>query len=349
MKQRIHLISNLWLLLLTMAFMRCTDDNTSTNTDLSDFGKGGVFVINEGNFQSGNASLTYFNLKDKTVKADVFKDINGTVLGDLGQAISLYNNKLYLVVNNSQKIEVCDAKTLKVTMTIKDLASPRYFQPISPTKAYVTDLFANGVHVINPSTGELGKKIALKGWSEQMVQIGSTVYVTHPTSAYLYAINSDTDVVVDSIRISLGANSLCKANDGSLWVLCGGDFVTGEKGALHEIDVDQHKVLRSLSFAATDYPTKLCVNPAADSIYFLNGGLFKMGIQADALPQDPFVASGGRSFYGLAIHPVSGKICVTDAKDFTQKGDGYIYSSAGQLQHTFATGIIPGDILFEIE
>ncbi|MEZ4910096.1 MAG: hypothetical protein R2774_04450 [Saprospiraceae bacterium] len=349
MKNRFFVVSKVCLVILGMSLIHCTDDDTDTNNNNRNFGKDGVFVINEGNFQAGNASLTYYNLKEKDVNSDVYTDINGVALGDVGQSMYSDNDNLYIVVNNSQKIEVCDSKTMKRKLTINGLTSPRYFQPINASKAYVTDLFADAIHVVNPSTGMVDKKIALKGWSEEMIKIGSNVYITSPSSPYLYNVDSNTDQVLDSILISLGANSLRLAKDGSLWVLCGGDFVSGEKGALHVINLVQGKVQRSMSFTASDYPTKLCSNPQADTMYYINNGIYKLSTQAIALAQTPFISSEGRSFYGLEIHPTSGLICVTDAKDFTQRGDAYIYSVSGQLLHSFETGIIPGGILFERE
>ena len=37
---------------------------------------GGIYISNEGNFQSGNATLTYFNPSNKTTIEDPFKQVN---------------------------------------------------------------------------------------------------------------------------------------------------------------------------------------------------------------------------------------------------------------------------------
>src|SRR6478752_3181460 len=70
--------------------------------------KGSVMIVNEGNFNSGNAGLTYLDLANDKLYEDLFQSANGRKLGDVFQSVNMLNGKAYLVVNNSQKIEVAD-------------------------------------------------------------------------------------------------------------------------------------------------------------------------------------------------------------------------------------------------
>lgn len=150
----------------------------------------GAFVTSEGNFQWGNASVTYYDFTDSTANAtDLFAQKNNKPLGDICQSMYIHNSKAYLVLNNSSKIEVADAGSFVSIATIKGLVSPRYFLPVSDSKAYVTDLYANSVQVVDLLQNKVVKQIPLHGWTEELLLHNGKVYVTNLRSNYLYQIN----------------------------------------------------------------------------------------------------------------------------------------------------------------
>src|SRR5882762_6976006 len=76
-----------------------------------------VYVINEGNFNQGNAGITLFDTGNANSSEDYFKQQNGVALGDVAQSMCKLNGDLYIVVNNSGKVVVCDSN-LKIKRTI---------------------------------------------------------------------------------------------------------------------------------------------------------------------------------------------------------------------------------------
>ena len=52
-------------------------------------------------------------------------------------------------------------------------------------------------------------------------------------------------------------------------------------------------------------------------------------------------------WYGLGVDPVDGAIYVTDAKDFTNPGDVYIFEPNGTQRAKFTTDIIPRSFGFK--
>jgi len=73
----------------------------------------GLFITCEGNFMYGNASLSYYNIEERKVENRVFRRANGADLGDVAQSMTIYDNKGWVVVNNSHVIFAIDLNTFK--------------------------------------------------------------------------------------------------------------------------------------------------------------------------------------------------------------------------------------------
>jgi YVTN family beta-propeller protein len=323
------------------------DDNDPGTTAPAAFNKSsGLYISCEGNFQSANSSVYYYNPSDNSLVDDVYQTVNGHTPGDVLQSLKLINNSLYLVVNNSGKILVCNPNTLKETATISGFTSPRYILPVDSTKAYVTDLFTNTVTIINPVTNTITATIPMTATTEQMAMTSGSVFVTSFNSEYVYLINPLNDQLTDSIHISKGGVSAQVDMNNKLWVLCTGDYLGAYNGALYRIDPVTKAIELSLSFNASEYPSRLCMNAAKDELYFINNHVYRMSISDTAIPTAPFIPSNFNSFYGLAIDPHNNDVYVSDAIDFSQKGKAYRYNSSGTLLNTINTGVVPGDFLF---
>ncbi len=338
--------SNILFLVLIFLFSCKKDKEDSTPVNSFSAQHGGIYISNEGNFQSGNATLTYFNPLNKTINDDPFKQVNNQTLGDICQSMNLINGKLYIVVNNSGKIEVCDPYSMKKEFTVSGLTSPRYIIPASSSKAYVTDAYSNRISIINLNNHSISGTIALNGWTEQMLQLNNKIFVTNTSSEYVYIIDPLYDILSDSILISKGANSILEDVNGKLWVLCGGDYLNTYNASLYRINPVNNQIENNFTFSNGDFPSRLCINNTGDSLYYLNNGVYKMGIDDLTRPTSPFIISSGNNFYGLAIDKTKNEIYVSDAIDFIQKGKVFRYRADGSEVDNFLVGIIPGDFLF---
>lgn len=315
--------------------------------DPSVVGNNGVFITNEGNFQFGNAKVSYFDKDSSKVIEDLYQPKNNVTLGDICQSMYLFDSKAYIVLNNSGKIEVVNAKTFEHITSITGLTSPRYFLPVSSNKAYVTDLFSNTISIINLSTNTVSGTISCKGWTEEMLFKNDKVYVTNESSDKVYVINSQTDVLEDSIKVGYASNSIREDKNGKLWVMCGTNYVD-IKASLYCIDPTTNKVIKSFEFAdITHAPYKLRINGTKDKLYFLDQSIYKMDISDGALPVVPFINASTHSFYGLGVDPKTNIIYVSDAVDFVQRGIIFRYDADGTLIDNFLAGINPGEFVFQ--
>ncbi len=96
-------------------------------------------------------------------------------------------------------------------------------------------------------------------------------------------------------------------------------------------------------------PGNLDLSPDRKTLYYLQKGVRSMDIHASGLPTDKLVEEGQGQFYNLEAMGDQGRIYVTDAKDYVQKGALYIFRKDGTPVDTFETGIIPNDLHFRTE
>jgi hypothetical protein len=119
----------------SLFFVSCSNDDDTTEAPSGAYDNG-VLVLNQGNFNAGNASVSFIS-DALTVENNIFQTNSGRVLGDVGQDIGLEGNNAYIVVNNSGKIEVANRYTFAPVATISGLVNPRYIA-FENGKGYVT-------------------------------------------------------------------------------------------------------------------------------------------------------------------------------------------------------------------
>ena len=311
---------------------------TAINTD--------VLIINEGNFGSGSGSISLYKSLPKTVTNDVFNTTNGFTIGNVAQSAYQIDNKGYITINNSSKIEIIDINTFASIGTIDGFNSPRYFLPINNSKAYVTDLYSNSIQIVNLSTNSISGSIAANGWTEELIIHKDTVYVCDMTNDNLLIIDPVTNSLIDSVKIGESPNSLVVDQNNKIWIMCSGGF-----GSTSPQLIKFNPLTRSIESTFTfpnisDSPGNLKINAAKNQLYFINQNIIKMSIDASALNSSPFITNNGNIFYGLDINPINEDVYISDAIDYNQNGVIFRYSSEGTLLDQFTAGVIPGHFLF---
>ena len=107
-----------------------------------------VYITNEGNFGTGNGSLSIYDKTTNLVSNDVFSSNNGgALLGDVVQSMEYINGSGYICVNNSSTIQVIDENHLSVAAI--QVSQPRYLKQVNTSKAYASDWGINGIQVID--------------------------------------------------------------------------------------------------------------------------------------------------------------------------------------------------------
>lgn len=330
----------------------CMKWETGNEEEFSAEGRG-LFITNEGNFQYGNASLSYYNPATCEVENEVFYRSNAMKLGDVAQSMVVRDGIGWIVVNNSHVIFAIDVNTFKEVGRITNLPSPRYIHFVSDQKAYVTQIWDNRIIIVNPTTYEVTGYIECPGMTmesgstEQMVQWGKYLYVTcWSYQNRILKIDTTTDQIVAEMEVGVQPSSLVLDCNGKMWCITDGgneNSIYGyEAPALCRIDAESFTLERRFKFALGDEPSELQINGASNKIFWLNDDVWEMDVTAERLPVKPFLEQRETLYYGLTVDPTSGEVYVADAIDYQQQGMVYRYSAQGELVDEFYVGVIPG-------
>ncbi len=334
----------------------------------------GVFIGCEGNFMYGNATLSYYDKNTHESYDQIFINTNNFPVGDVLQSTKIRGNSLYMMVNNSGKIYIVDKNTMVYKDKISGLVSPRYIEFINDKKAYITDLYSPSIAVLDMEKMQVTNGIFI-GYTpsgkprgtEEMIRDKDYVYTcSWAFSDKVYKINTSTDKVSDSLKVTLQPNSLVKDKNNKLWVLSDGSYpgspIGKVRAALTKIDLEKFEVEQTFTFESdVAMPMRLRIDSKGENLYFVYGtvqtttskssenrpyGVYKMDIEAQSLPQNPFISGKDKLIYSLGIDPSNDDIYIGDAVNYVQKSTIYRYDKNANLIKSFKSGITPGSFTF---
>ncbi|AHJ99235.1 DUF5074 domain-containing protein [Hymenobacter swuensis] len=341
-----------------LSLLACDPDNEPEPTE-QPIVTSTVFVVNEGNFLRSNADISLFSKASSSVtNKALFNSANGRTLGDVAQSMAVQDSLGYIVVNNSNKLEVVSLAKFRSKATITGLKLPRYFAAASSAKGYVTETVSynggNGrVSVLDLKTNTISKSVEVGVQPEKLLVAGSRLYVTNSGGNTVTVINTATDAVEGTITVGDSPNSLALDRDGKVWVLSGGkvaynpdysvDYSRTTKGSLAVITPGQLTATQREVDSNTSSPSKLTINGAKNQLYYTyRRGVYTLGIGDAALPTTPLIR---RSFYGLGIDPQDNTI-YGGIGSFTAADKVIRYRSTGVAIDSFTVGIGPNGFVF---
>jgi YVTN family beta-propeller protein len=353
MKMKLRKLGILAMAITVMA--SCKKDQVIDNGEVIVPGnyENGYFVTNEGNFGTGNGSISFVT-DEGTVENGVFESVNSFVLGDVVQSMSIINENAYVLVNGSSKIEVTSIADMKSIATI-DVSSPRFMSKVSDAKAYVTDWGINGVQVIDLATNTVSTTIACGAGPEGITVSNGFAYVCNVGAwgldSTVTIINTTTDSVETTLTVGDKPNSAVVDANGAVWVLTGGyteydaawNIVSETAGNL--VKIVDNTIENTYAFSVGNHPEDLVINDSGTTLYYSDGlwskAVYAFDISGTELPTTALI---NKSFYGLGAH--DGYVYGTDAVDFTQSGWSFKYSANGIIVDSVQLGIIPGGYCF---
>jgi len=333
----------------------------------------GFFLLNEGNMGSNKATLDYFDYETGVYSKNIYAERNPGVvkeLGDVGNDIQIYGNKLYAVINCSHFVEVMDVSTVT---HIKAVSIPncRYIT-FKDQYAYVSsyagpvliDPNARLGYVAKVDTADLAVvDTCVVGYQpEEMVIVGNKLYVAN-SGGYRVPNYDNTVSVIDlntfkeikKITVGINLHRMELDNYGNIYVSSRGDYYN-VSSKTYIIDTATDQVTDVLSLLPNSEMTL-----SRDSLYvystewsyLTNSNTISYAIfntRTKRTLTRNFITDGTETKikipYGLAVNPDTREIFVTDAKDYVTPGTLYCFSSEGKKKWEVVTGDIPAHIVF---
>ena len=335
----------------------------------------GFYQLNEGNMGTNGASLDYFYYTTGYYTRDIFSERNPDIvkeLGDVGNDIQVYGQKVYAIINVSNLVVVFDVRTARKLKEI-EIPNCRYLA-FHDGKAYVSS-YAGPVQIdpnaekglvaeIDTVTLKLTRKVTVGYQPEEMIVHEGKLYVAN--SGGYRAPNYDRTVsvvdletFVEKKKIDVAINLYRMAIDkrGDIYVSSRGDYKNTSPN-LYVIDSRTDEVKQCL-----DIPVGgMCMS--GDSLYYYSvaysmssgGNRVTYGILDTRTKKeitDRIITDGTDKEimipYGLAINPETKEILMSDAQNYVVTGFVYCFSPEGRLRWKTQGGNIPGHFAFVTE
>ncbi len=336
----------------------------------------GFYLVNEGNMGSNKCTLDYFDYFTGLYARNFYAERNPNVikeLGDVGNDIGIYGSKLYVVVNCSHKVEVLDSRT-GTRLGQVDIPNCRYVR-FYRGKAYVSsyvgpvlidpDAPKGAVYEVDTTSLKVTRKVSVGYQPEEMEIVDDYMYVANSGGYRVPNYDNTVSVIqmvdfkqVQQIPVGINLHRLKKDRYNKLWVTSRGDYQS-RPSRMYVLDkrrgYNQMIVTDTLPFGVSNMVIR------GDTLYFYStewnnytqSNTITYGIvdvRTKQLVSNNFITDGTEKEitipYGIAVHPETGDILVTDAKNYVSSGTLYCFDRLGRKKWSVRTGDIPAHITF---
>ena len=335
----------------------------------------GFYLLNEGNMGSNKASLDFMDFSSGVYSHNIYAEKNPNVvkeLGDVGNDAQIYDDKLWLVVNASHKVEVVEAKTAKRIGSV-DVPNCRYIVfdgEYAYVSSYVTTIIGDvdaqegAVFKINTKTLEIVDEVKVGRQPEEMVIKNGYLYVAnsggynsenYDNTVSVIRLSTFTQIEKKEVAINLHRMRLDK--NGKIWVLSRGDYYTMppqlfrlETNSIGTIKSVEATELLCSNFEICDNEIYMYNAPYQGNSLSGNITYSVANIETASIIDNNFIKDGTASLikvpYTIKVNPSTKEVFICDAKNYVSSGTITCYSPNGFKRWSVFTGDIPSTITF---
>ncbi|WP_337644304.1 DUF5074 domain-containing protein [Paraprevotella clara] len=337
----------------------------------------GMYLLNEANMGSNKSSIDYVDFRNAYYVRNIYAERNPEVvkeLGDVGNDIQIYGNKLYAVINCSHKVEVMDVRTCKRIGQV-DIPNCRYIR-FAKGKAYVSAYVGpvaidpnaqlGAVYEVDTASLAVTRKVTVGYQPDELEVLGEYLYVANSGGYRAPDYDSTVSVLeiygmkqIQKIPVGINLHRIRKDRYGKLWVTSRGDYNT-IPSRLYVLDRKDKNSKEMVVKDTLDIPcSEMYIQ--GDSLYFYSVEWNKqterntvtygiIDVRTGQLVTDHFITDGTEQDivipYGICVHPTTGDIYVTDAKNYVSSGVLHCYDRHGKKKWSVRTGDIPAHMAF---
>lgn len=349
-----------------------TIDTPSNHTQVK-----GMYLLCEGNMGSNKCTLDYLQLQSNDSLTHYFRNIYAernpnTVkeLGDVGNDIAIYGSKLWIVVNCSNKVEVCHASDARRIGQI-EIPNARYLAfdgPYAYVSSYAGPVVVDQncplgrVYKVDTLTLQKVDSLTVGYQPEEMAIAHGKLYVAN-SGGYRVPYYDDRVSIIDlenfqldkHIQVDVNLHRCLADKHGQIWVSSRGDYFD-TPSSLYWIDNDEVTGHLEIPVSA--------MTIVGDSLYYLGmsfnylqGGYQRewgiVDVQRHCRLQTtlfdaPEIAQMTMP-YGLIVNPYDRDFYLMDAKNCVSSGELLHFLPDGTFDWRVKTGDIPSRAAWDSE
>ena len=316
----------------------CSSDDDSPELPKGDY-ENGALIIGEGS-GAGTGSVSFISNDLTTSENLIYKKVNTTELGVYLQSIAFDNDSAFIVVDNTNSINVVNRYTFEEEGVVTTgLETPRYMVVVGD-KGYVTNWGSTAddsddfIAIVDLNTFSVDNTISVGNGPERIVAKDGKLYVSHKGAFTNNNIISVIDIAtknVQEVTVQDKPDELFFNSSGGLVILSEGrtlydsnwNVIGHTLGSISTINTSSLTVSKELNFAEGEHPS-LMVLGNGTLYYELGGKVFSIAEDATALSSTSIVESQGY-LYGMGVK--HDKIYLLDAS-FTDLSELNIYDLA---------------------
>lgn len=319
----------------------------------------GILVANQGNFTAGDGSVTAYD--PGTGQAADVLGADGQ-LGTIVQSLLATDDRVYVLGNTGDRIDVLDAATYARVGQIAGVPSPRYMAVVGDT-GYVTGLYAGVVTVVDLNANAVVGDVAVGANPEDVAVVGTRLFVANHgfgAGTTVDVVDTAARRVVQRIDVDCDGPRFLEADrDGDVWVFCTGQTlydaefnVVGETdGAVRVLDAATGAVAARLAVdgrLGTQGPGQdAWLAPEADEVFVIKD-------QREVLRFDTRT-NAARGGFAVAGDPVGAvaydagaeRLYLGRVPGFTDAGYVTVHDRDGSQTARFPAGVAPAYIVVQ--
>ena len=187
-------------------FIAC-ENNTGVDND-----EKLTFIASEGNFGRSNASITVFQGPNQIQKV--------SNIGDVIQSIMVYDDKLFVLINNSHLIKIYSITSAGLSLPGIEISTqnsgPREMTIVNDL-LYFTNWNSNDIKVLNLETYFIEDSIKVNGMPEGIVSDGTHLWVAISSGNTVEKISINSKQIVETLQVGNGPQQML-IEGSSLWI-----------------------------------------------------------------------------------------------------------------------------------
>ena len=344
------------LLIFVFVFIACEkkDEKKEDPSSSGNFSNG-VFIVNEGLFNTGTGTVSFVKRGSIDVQQKIYqKANNGIPIGNIVQSVNIIGERAFIMANNSDKVEIANKNDFNKIETLENIPYPAYIIRADENKAYISS-WDNKLLILSLENLEIAGEINTGTGPTKMLKIGSKVWVLNQggfgIDSTVSVIDIATDQLAHTIAVYPRPTGIREDMNGNIWVMCSGrGYWQGgdSKGHLICIDPYDYSLSKDIEFPVlTQHPEKLIINSSGEILFYnYPDGIYKFEISSTELETEAFIPHAG-IFYGLGYDNTDNVIYATDPLDYVQNGLVYRFeASSGEMINSLNAGVIPGEFYF---